>query len=58
MIGRIILRTILLNVGFLPVDYLHKGFDLTRYCTFIKNRSLLKFLSMGGFSKKESLKQK
>ena len=43
MIGRIILMTILLNIGSLLADYLHKGFDLRRHCNFINNRSLLKF---------------
>ena len=41
MIGRMIFMTVFLNIGFLLVDSLHKGFDLRRYSAFMMNRSPL-----------------
>ena len=43
MIGRIILMTVLVKIGFLPAHYLHKGFDLRRYSAIIMNRSPLHY---------------
>ena len=38
MIGRIILVIVLVDIGFLPTDYLDKGFDLRRCSAIIMNR--------------------
>ena len=48
--------TVFLNSSFLLADYLHKGFDLRRYFTFIMNRSPLHYY-YGWLIKRKGIKK-